>query len=77
MPDCAPQIEGHLSAIKGRVIPMNIDGATAAIYAELGLKPHSRVDCSACLGQWASWPTPGDSPNKVAATKALCLKVVF
>ncbi|WP_371808448.1 hypothetical protein [Ruegeria sp. HKCCC2117] len=32
----APQIEGHLSGIKGRAIPMNIDGATAAIYAELG-----------------------------------------
>jgi citrate synthase len=32
----ALQIEEHLSDIKGRTIPMNIDGATAVIYAELG-----------------------------------------
>ncbi len=32
----ALQIEEHLSDIKGRAIPMNIDGATAVIYAELG-----------------------------------------
>lgn len=34
--DIALQIEKHLSDIKGRSIPMNIDGATAVIYAELG-----------------------------------------
>ena len=33
---CAQQIEGHLSDIKGRAIPMNIDGATAIIYTKLG-----------------------------------------
>ncbi len=32
----AMAIEGHLSAHKGRPIPMNIDGATAVIYTELG-----------------------------------------
>lgn len=32
----ALHIEEHLSGIKGRAIPMNIDGATAVIYAELG-----------------------------------------
>jgi citrate synthase len=29
-------VESHLSAGKGKPIPMNIDGATAVIYAELG-----------------------------------------
>lgn len=29
-------IEAHLAGEKGRAIPMNIDGATAVIYAELG-----------------------------------------
>jgi citrate synthase len=32
----ARAIEGQLAADKGRPIPMNIDGATAVIYAELG-----------------------------------------
>ncbi|MEM8729449.1 MAG: citryl-CoA lyase [Pseudomonadota bacterium] len=32
----AAQIEAEISARKGRPIPMNIDGATAVIYAELG-----------------------------------------
>ncbi|MEH6524385.1 citryl-CoA lyase [Sulfitobacter sp.] len=34
--DIALRIEAHLSDIKGRPIPMNIDGATAVIYTELG-----------------------------------------
>ena len=29
-------VEGHLAAKKGKAIPMNIDGATAVIYSELG-----------------------------------------
>lgn len=29
-------VEAHLAARKGKAIPMNIDGATAVIYAELG-----------------------------------------
>jgi len=29
-------VEAHLAATRGRAIPMNIDGATAVIYAELG-----------------------------------------
>ncbi|WP_164707967.1 citryl-CoA lyase [Paraburkholderia phosphatilytica] len=32
-------IEALLAARKGRAIPMNIDGATAVIYAELGFAP--------------------------------------
>jgi citrate synthase len=32
-------IEALLKARKGRTIPMNIDGATAVIYAELGFEP--------------------------------------
>ena len=36
--DIALRIEEHLSNVKGRVIPMNIDGATAVIYAELGFE---------------------------------------
>ncbi|KPA20213.1 Citrate synthase 1 [Shimia sp. SK013] len=36
--DIAQRIEEHLSDIKGRAIPMNIDGATAVIYAELGFE---------------------------------------
>ncbi|WP_116140185.1 citryl-CoA lyase [Trinickia diaoshuihuensis] len=32
-------IEAYLKARKGRTIPMNIDGATAVIYAELGFEP--------------------------------------
>jgi citrate synthase len=34
--DIARAIEAELAARKGKVIPMNIDGATAVIYAELG-----------------------------------------
>ena len=32
-------IETHLADTKGRPVPMNIDGATAVIYAELGFAP--------------------------------------
>ncbi|MEM1273368.1 MAG: citryl-CoA lyase [Pseudomonadota bacterium] len=32
-------IEAHLAETKGRPVPMNIDGATAVIYAELGCPP--------------------------------------
>jgi citrate synthase len=35
----AREIERQLCARKGRLIPMNIDGATATIYAELGFAP--------------------------------------
>ncbi|KNG92672.1 citryl-CoA lyase [Pseudaestuariivita atlantica] len=35
----AGRIEAELQARKGRPIPMNIDGATAVIYAELGFAP--------------------------------------
>lgn len=36
----------------------------------LVLKLRSRVDCSACLAQWACWRTLGNKPNKVVETKA-------
>ncbi|WP_305972553.1 MULTISPECIES: citryl-CoA lyase [unclassified Mameliella] len=32
-------IEGHLARERGKPVPMNIDGATAVIYAELGCSP--------------------------------------
>jgi citrate synthase len=32
-------IEAQLAAAKGRLIPMNIDGATGVVYAELGFPP--------------------------------------
>ena len=32
-------VEAELAAIKGQPVPMNIDGATAVIYAELGFAP--------------------------------------
>jgi citrate synthase len=32
-------IEAHLGAERGKPVPMNIDGATAVIYAELGCPP--------------------------------------
>src|SRR6185369_10673616 len=32
-------IEAELKSRKGKMIPMNIDGATAVIYAELGFAP--------------------------------------
>ncbi len=35
----ARAVEAHLSEGRPRPIPMNIDGATAAIYAELGVEP--------------------------------------
>jgi citrate synthase len=35
----ARAIEASLEARKGRTIPMNVDGATAVIYAELGFAP--------------------------------------
>lgn len=35
----ARAIEAHLSAGRSRTIPLNIDGATAVIYAELGFAP--------------------------------------
>jgi citrate synthase len=37
--DIGDAIEATLSAQKGKRIPMNIDGATAAIYCELGFPP--------------------------------------
>lgn len=35
----ARQIEAELAQAKGKPVPMNIDGATAVIYAELGCPP--------------------------------------
>jgi citrate synthase len=37
--DTARAIERHLSEERGQPVPMNIDGATAVIYAELGCPP--------------------------------------
>ena len=32
-------VEAHLRASRDKLIPMNIDGATAVIFAELGCEP--------------------------------------
>jgi len=32
-------VQAHLAELSGRALPMNIDGATAVIYAELGFEP--------------------------------------
>ena len=37
--ELALSIERHLAEIKGKPVPMNIDGATAVIFAELGFAP--------------------------------------
>ncbi|MPV86486.1 citryl-CoA lyase [Ostreibacterium oceani] len=37
--DIALAVESHLAKRKGKAIPMNIDGVTAVIYAELGFSP--------------------------------------
>ena len=37
--DIGLQIEAVLADMKGKPVPMNIDGATAVIYAELGFAP--------------------------------------
>jgi citrate synthase len=37
--DIARAVEDALAALKGKVVPMNIDGATAVIFAELGFAP--------------------------------------
>ncbi len=37
--DVALAVEAHLASVKGKPVPMNIDGATAVIYAELGFEP--------------------------------------
>ena len=37
--DLAMSIERHLAERKGGPVPMNIDGATAVVFAELGLAP--------------------------------------
>jgi citrate synthase len=37
--ELALSIERHLAVMKGKPVPMNIDGATAVIFAELGFAP--------------------------------------
>ena len=37
--ELALSIERHLAEMKGKPVPMNIDGATAVIFAELGFAP--------------------------------------
>ena len=37
--DIALQIEVVLAELKGKPVPMNIDGASAVIYTELGFAP--------------------------------------
>src|SRR5690606_4525914 len=65
-------VERELSIRKdGRKIPMNIDGATAVIYAELGFPaPRWPGAYSACLVRLVSWRTRGNRPSRVGGTRA-------
>ena len=60
-----------LAVVPGRV-PMNIDGATAIIYGELGFPPRWRAGCSCSAAASASWPTPGRRPGPGAASRDPC-----
>ena len=67
----ARAIEEHLATERGKPVPMNIDGATAVIYAELGCPPPlargffrivtQRRDSGPCVGadrtRWAQQRT--------------------
>ena len=56
----AQQIETILSEQKGTPIPMNIDGATAVIYAKLSFAPSLRAGCFACRARLVFWRTFGN-----------------
>lgn len=66
----ARKLEAEIAISKGKAIPMNIDGATAVIYAELEFPRRWHEACSACRGRWASWPTPGSKPSREDVTRA-------
>ncbi|MEL6871747.1 MAG: citryl-CoA lyase [Pseudomonadota bacterium] len=48
--DIGEAVEAHLTTKAGRPIPMNIDGATAVIFSELGLDAH-RARAAFCLSR--------------------------
>jgi len=53
------EIQRQLSRGKSTGIVMNIDGATAVIFGELGFAPPLQKDSSVFHAQWESCPTPG------------------
>jgi hypothetical protein len=68
-------VEAALTARKGKPIPMNIDGATAVIFSELGFAPHGpRPVHPLALGR-ASSPMPGSRPSRASASRARCPRI--
>lgn len=66
----ARAIEAEMARRKGKLIPMNIDGATGVIYGELGFEPPLARGVFCLSRAVGSWPTPGSSPGAANATKA-------
>ncbi|WP_234314627.1 citrate/2-methylcitrate synthase [Streptomyces sp. NRRL F-5135] len=63
-------LEAALAEGRERPVPMNIDGATAIIYAELGFPPQLGRGLFMCSpAAWASWPTPGRRPRAERASR--------
>src|SRR5262245_30446561 len=62
-------LEAVLARRKRRTIPMNIDGATGVIFAELGFAPPLCRGCSCCLARSAPWRMPGRKATRASATR--------
>ena len=65
-------VEAALKTIKGRRIPMNIDGITAVIFCELGFEPSLAAGCSPCRVRSESWRTRGNRSSAAAASWGRC-----
>jgi hypothetical protein len=63
-------VEAALAGRAGKPVPMNIDGATAVIYAELGFPRRWRAGCSACRARWRGRARLGADAAGRAATRA-------
>ena len=62
-------IEAQLAAAKGRPIPMNIDGATGVVYAELGFPPPLCRGLFVLSRSVGAWPMPSRRCSPANATK--------
>ena len=67
--ELALSIERHLAVMKGKPVPMNIDGATAVIFAELGFAPPLARGCSACRVRLARWRMAMNRCSRAVATR--------
>ncbi len=70
----ARAIERVMQRRKGKLIPMNIDGASAVIYGELGFAAPLARGIFACRARSASSRTPGSRSAAGIATRARCRK---